>query len=1163
MTTNFKRTSAFIAGAIAGICSAELRSARRMVRTWLFAAIALGVGASLYEISGAYHFFDVHSVAPRFALPGLGFLILWILLIGLVFVTFDSRARDKNAGIAEALDARPIPNAALLAGRLLATTIIVWLPLWVLAAGLQIGGVVVARMQWPAGVAPEPVSLLTFVLLDAPVALIFWGALTTMLVALLRARWIAAAVALALLGLHFYALFNTPLHLLPALSGVANLGLPGSEILPRWPAATDLTARVATLVCAAGLLAVAAGVLPRRDDMSRFGCCAAGGVLVAAGAVVIAALAWRAQAAQDERLAWVRMHKDSSHEARLDIERITGQVAIEPGRRLTIRVQVAAKAPATTALNELRFSLNPAMRVKSVQADGALLPHSHVNGLLTVKPAAPIAPAQRVVVSIHAQGIPDPRFGYLDSATDAMSETLLGSPMVLLGEQASLFDANYVALTPSVRWLPAAGANFAAPADFHELALDVELPAGWHAAGAGRMQREERLRFQPRVPVPEFALIAAPLERRAMTVNGVACELLIHPKHMRNVDYFDTRAENGPNENDESGEATAGETRVVAADHNSGEDRSQRLRPRSSATVNKLHDHLRHWLSGEHAPAYPHDVISLVEVPAQLRRYGGGWLMDTVQALPGVQLMAEHGFPTSRFIEQQRWSGFPEERWRDHLFAKLYHSGAHGIALSAGAAHNLAPFLTQATGEGAAAVNYLLEWLTAWLVRGRREIAPAHWLRVGIFPRMPFLVRVLERAMASASMASRWFQPFPMSLEDDSEKVSFTGFDPASVENGADILIHKGNLIAVAILHLMGAEKTTRFLALMRERHAGDTFTLDDFTQTMIEVDPALAPFLKHLLHESTLPGFVASDARVDRLPDDEAGNPRYQIRIHARNDELAPGIAGISYRTDSSGSLQWSPFAHMPGESSVEIGVVSRRPPLEVRLETYLSLNRRAVRLRLPPVDAETIVDAPPLVGSRPSDWRPPDIGIVVDDLDDGFATVSPPTGWGLRRVDATGDDALPEFDRYDEALPRWHRQADENMVIWGKYRRTLARIVAGKGKGKAVFTTSLPAAGRWRLYYHLPDASLSHDHHMSSRSWWKSANAFGDMDIKIIGKDGENDAKEVEVPFDAASAVPGWNSLGTYALSAGRVQVVVSDATTGDIVVADAVRWQRLEGA
>ena len=1140
---------------VGGVCALELRSARRMIRTWLFATLALAAGGALYHAFGVNHFHN-DSIAPRFAVPGFGVVTLWAALIGLVFIGFDARHRDAGAQVGEALDIRPVSNVALLTGRLLATVLIVWLPLLVLALGLQVAGMVVAQYQLPGGTVPEPVSLLTFVLLDAPAALGLWGAVLVVLVAVLRSRWAAAAVALALLGLGLFAIFNTPLYLLPALSGVTNLGLPGSEILPRWPSAADLAARVATVVFCAGLVVVAAGIWPRLDNVPRGKRLLLGGVLLGAGASAIAGLAWQAHAAQAERTTWTQTHRALRAAPRLDIERIAGQVTIEPGRRLDIRVEVAVRAPADVAMEVLRFALNPGMAVESVHVDGALARHSHDQGLLDVMPVRPLPASERSVVAIDAAGVPDQRFGYLDSAVDAMAETLLGSPMALLGEQASLFDRQFVALMPAARWLPAAGANYGAPPDFHALDLAVEVPLGWHAAGAGRTQDEGPLRFKPTVPVPEFALLAAPLARRAMTVDEVECELLIHPTHLGNVEYFASGAS----------ETTAedGGTKTVTS-VTDGDDTPQVLES-GGTLADKLRDRLRRWLSGGHLPPYPHRVVSLVEVPAQLRRYGGGWLMDTVQGLPGVQLLAEHGFPTSRLTERPRW---PElERWFDALFVHVEYTGAHGIGLTAGAARNRVPFLTRATGDGAAAMDYLVEWLAAWRVRGVREVAPAHWLRVGLSPRMPFLVRVLERGMASATMASDWFSFFPMALEDESEKVSFAGFDPAARENGADIVIHKGDLVALSMQRLLGAEKVSRFLALLRERHAGGTFTRDDFLRAVGDVDPAAAPFLTHVLSEPTLPGFLASDARVARLPDDGSGNPRYQIGVHVYNDELAPGVAGVSYRTGIIPYWQWSPFAHVPGKRSVEIGVVGREPPVEVRLETYLSLNRRILRLRLPPVDAQTIVDEPPLAGGRASPWRPADIGIVVDDLDAGFATTSPPTGWdllglgGAGGANVAGDEALPEYRADGSVEPRWRRQTDENAVIWGKYRRTLARIAAGKGQGKARFTTELPVAGRWRLYYHLPGASLSEGDYRQAQDWWRPADNFGDMDIAIVvgERDGEG-SDRLDVEFDATQATPGWNHLGGYDLPAGRVQVVVSDATDGDIVVADAVRWQRTE--
>ena len=61
-----------------------------------------------------------------------------------------------------------------------------------------------------------------------------------------------------------------------------------------------------------------------------------------------------------------------------------------------------------------------------------------------------------------------------------------------------------------------------------------------------------------------------------------------------------------------------------------------------------------------------------------------------------------------------------------------------------------------------------------------------------------------------------------------------------------------------------------------------------------------------------------------------------------------------------------------------------------------------------------------------------------------------------------------------------------------------------------------------------------------------------MGTIDLEIVAPE-----RRTPVNFDASIAVPGWNDVGKFELPAGPVTVVASDATTGDIVVADAIRW------
>ena len=1097
------------------VTASEFRQARRLSRTWLLGFLAV-VGGSFVYLAG--------SGAPRFALPGVGVLLLWVSLIGVVLLAHDIRARDERERIAAVLDARPIPNIVLLGGRLIGVALTVWLPLAVWALLLQGIGMLDEGMNLASSrisdsrITPEPVSLATFVLFDAPPALLAWGALVMLLAAGLRNRLLACLVALALLAAAFWALLNTPLYLLGVVSGIANLGLPGSEILPRMPSWIDVAQRVAVLVLGAGLVTISAAVFPRRDSSSRLPYVAWGTALLLASGAGLAGLVLHVHSERAERVAWAEAHRAIQQSARPDLERVAGEVRIDPGRNLSIAVDLDVRVPEESAAADLHFGLNPAMRVDSVRLEGSLTPFDHGLGVLVIHPSKPLPPGRRATLSIRARGIPDPRFGYLDSSVWALDETLLGMPLVLLGEQASIFDARYVVLTPAVRWLPMPGANFGMddptvhPPDFHTIDLAVHVPTGWHAAGPGCTLESGEVRCRPSVPLAEFPLIAAPFERRSLTVDGVRYELLIHPMHLAGVEHF-------------------------AAEGN----------------LEGTLEHLGARLATIPGLAYPHRVFSLVEVPAQLRRYSGGRFLDTVQSLPGVQMLPERGLPTTRY-NARGWPASDDVVLSlDLSFAE---TGPHGLRVTAGGARNLVTFLTSATGEGALAANYLLESLTAWRWRGARTVAPGHWLQHGFGP-APLPLRVMHRLLGNANYNFNWVQFFPMALEDRSAELSFTGFDPTASREHADILIHKGDLIASAIVALLGRDKVAEFLALMRSRHGGGTFELDDFLAAISATDPAMAPTIEHFMREPALPGFLASDLRIERLADDDGGQPRYQLSIHVRNDEPVPGVAGISFRLSDArarAAFERGGFSHVPGSTSLELGAVTPSPPREVRLETFLSQNRRIMRLALPEVDSQTMVPGEPFRGARSSDWMPPDLGIVVDDLGPGFSVVQPPRR--SLHLEFGGDEVdratVTEYQG-DAGERRWRRQEHADAVSWGKYRRTLTRIRAGSGDGSASFRAQLPTSGTWRLSYHLPGPSASKRTRSEISRFWRGADALGTLDLAI-----EAAERRIRVSFDASTAVSGWNDLGTFELPAGPVTVLVSDATTGDIAVADAVRWE-----
>lgn len=1089
--------------------------ARRSVRTWFFVVSAVGSGFALYHFFAPMHVFG-QSSAPRFSTPAFGALTLFVLLLGVIFLTFDLRHRDSRERLGEALSARPFSNLDFLLGHLVAVVVITWLAVIALALALQAFGFAVASLDYRLfGEPPEPVALAAFVLLDAPVSLAFWGALVMLLDSILRLRVLVVGVAMSLLVLHFVLLFQSPLFLLPSLSGITALGLPGSDILPRVPQPADYVQRGAVLALTFGALLLAAAFTARPQASGRAAILYGtyGAALVVAGCAAISLLVWTEFSERNERREWTVAHAFEASAAHPDLERLTGEVRIQPGRKLDIAVDLHVVA--NEALPVLTFSLNPGMHITEVRLDGGDTSHSHSLGLLRIALAEPLATGARALVRIEASGIPDPRFAYLGSAMEPSARSLLDSPLVLLGEQSSLFEADYLALMPDTRWLPSPGANsgrndpLGRSPDFHHVDLAVSLPSGWLPAGPGRQSASPPWRFLTTAPITEYALIAAPFARRALRVAGVDCELLLHPAHMR---QFDAVADALPE--------------AAIADY-----LSERL------AVPGLH--------------YPHDTLSLVETPAQLRRYGGGWRMGTLQALDGVQMLPEHGFPTAPFAARYPAPNLRSDPDHGHstMLARLDRLGPNGIPLSAGFSRNLLPALTSATGEGALTVNYLLEALTARHALGVHEIAPGGWVHASV-PANNAVARAVLRAMGTATVRSAWFDYMPDALETRSETTPLKDVDPRVFPDGADILFHKGERVAAMIEGVLGRRKTGEFLALVRRRHAGRTFMVDDFVNALATTEPSLRPLIEHFLNAASLPGYLASPVLVVRIDDDENGRPRHQIVLHVRNDEPVPGVVALTWRTETQDLSQWhvGPHATVLGNASVQMGAVSTNVPQEIRLETYLALNRRALQL---PVsnDAMVAVDQQPFVGARPSDWAPRGPGIVVDDLDHGFSVAAATTGlvpW--RRLQPLPSADVPEFGALRDG---WRRQSSPDVLAWGKYRRTLVRKPAGDGSAVAHFDAIIPAAGHWNLQYHLPGASLRYVRYGRLRR----PESIGDIHMTLL----RGEREPVSLALDAGGVHGGWNEIGTFEIPAGPVRLTVSDRTTGDIIVADAIRWRR----
>lgn len=609
---------------VLAVAAAEARSQWRSPLCWILALLVAATGLGAYLVLAEMHAelygFTSNSsfVSPRFLVHFFGIAPLWVLLFGMVLLGFDTRHRDQRVGFRDVLDSRPFGNLIHLGGQLVALTAIALVVLLLTFAAIQILGAAARAFDWPFGALIEPVSLATFLVVEALPALVAWGAAVLLLSVAVRNRLLVLLIATGLLGAQHWLLHAVPIHLLPAVSPLAMFGTVASDVLPTFPSGGVLAQRVFLLMLAGGLLMAASALHPRPDgrSSSRLAGALASAVLTLVAAAGVTLLAVRSTDATALREQWLAAQRAVDGTRLADLERIKGSVRIDPGNALAVDVELALSVP-SAPLAEVVFSLNPGMEIHELLLDGESAEYRHASGLLTVRPHRPLKPGAAFVLSVGATGVPDPRFAYLDEAVDAGLESWNSSQLTLLGTVASIFDDDYVALMPHTRWLPMPGPNLAAdptrwPHDF-TIDLAVEVPDGWHVAGPGKGEATgslNRLRFAPEGPLYEARVVAAPFERFATTVGGVEFELLLHRAHLGNVKLL-ADAPGVP-----------------------------------EALVNRLAEFVEE-AKGYGLP-YPYGGLSVVEAPARLRLYGGGWRMESVQSGPGVLLMREHGFPTAR-----------------------------------------------------------------------------------------------------------------------------------------------------------------------------------------------------------------------------------------------------------------------------------------------------------------------------------------------------------------------------------------------------------------------------------------------------------------------------------------------------------------------------------
>ena len=661
--------------AIRAVATADFRSHRRRPVVWLLVLLALAVTlaaahyhAYLHE-ARSYHMPIVGFFWPPFRLAEYGGYLVLVLAVGCCLLGFDARQRDANASIEEAFECRPMSNLAVLLGRLVAIIGATWLPCTLLLALHELLANVAHPLGFDGPVFGEA-PLLRLLFFDTLPAVIFWSAVVMLLASAFRDRSLTLGVSLALVAFHVWGVANVPHYLLETVTTFPDNSSLASDIAPGNVALRELLQRLALVSAAAGCIVAAARFYPRNDGVSRR---LQAWTALGFGTIGVVGIAWIGTLATQElgeRDRWAAKQRDMANDAHHtpNIEKVVGAIQIDPQGALAIDIAVET-APVPPTVRALVFTFNPGMIVEALFLDGHAGEFTHEDGGLVVTLPNASTASDGIVIRLIATGIPDSSFAFPDGVFDP-DRLPASSRVELLGTDASLYQSDYVALMPSVYWLPVSGPTvqngLVDRHDIFEIDLNVSVPDGWLAVGPGERTLVQTgppvYRVHTRNAVPGVALFAGPFQSYTAQIDDLDVELALHPKHLENAQLYS---------------------------------------PVSGSLMAELAELLA--FADANGIPYPHEALRIVEVPTRLRTYGRGSLMQPLGAGSGVLFLREAGWPTARFLREEG----------DIMAGQLrvFVLNDRVSDLHDGLARNILE-RTRAAGDGAEALDFVLHRLT-------------------------------------------------------------------------------------------------------------------------------------------------------------------------------------------------------------------------------------------------------------------------------------------------------------------------------------------------------------------------------------------------------------------------------------------------------------------
>lgn len=770
------------------------------------------------------------------------------------------------------------------------------------------------------------------------------------------------------------------------------------------------------------------------------------------------------------------------------------------------------------SLDSLQFFLNPGLAIQKVLIDNSKSEFKQNGILVTVKTPEKFQEADSSVIKIEYKGHIDDRFMYSNIEEKDRTQT----NYIWLYRMQSRFAyavKNYLLLPPSAYWYPQTFSSDVRDLSksFANFDLSVTLDNDLKAVSQGKIDTiaAGKYRFIPEYPLKEISLIAGNFEQQTVWVDSLQVSLYTHPDHNYYKPFFKAINDTLP---------------AVIKDI-----------LQSFETKVDLN--------------YPFKRLNLVEVPIhtfaymQNNRANSLFLQAEQVWIPENAANLQSSYFKFMQERQQRFGSHSNQTFTDiekeiMLFKRFARGTLTGDDKSMGDSEimsfnpdlNIYPlFLNFSFGLQAGQTEGFAIALEANLKQSSSgQGPPRHWM-------IGYLTDNEEAnlALAKSSMDSI---------------LKYAGNDLVS-----KVVMAKGGYLLKQIKYELG-ENYQRFIKNLISKNRFKSVPISVVSDTLMkDYSFNLSKAVNSWYKDDKLPGFIFSG--FDQYQIRDGDRLRYQVTFVVYNPSESDGLIEVEFRYPGEGRRRFEMEENTAAETWLykiaagearEYGVVLDAEARAIRINTLISKNL--------PSDYTYMFDDPdlkenrkPFEGSQKIDWvdytKNQDI-LIADNINNQFDYVSPQYRSRLKawiHKDAAEKENEYDYFRWWRGPAQWQKLKFPSL--YGEFVHSAYYARTGSGERTATWVTQIVDPGFYQVFVHVPDQS-------DFRSGRRESSSFGVQKYKIYHAEGVD---EIEIDFSNAPA--GWNYLETYYFNPGEARIVLTDEGNGNMVLADAVKWELKE--